>query len=272
MYLKYVIRFATVIITTGLLSACGSDSVMSEPAQETPPPKITETNTASNLAIPDNRDVQHYQVLLFGNSHVSAQASLITKLILAGNSNVQVSAVNAAGGYLDNPVSQQRRLDILASKSWSHIILQAQKYSQSGTVSYPIIAARTWIATAKESAITPILFPEHPQKGRPDEGRQVHSLHQSIAAVQKACVAPVGLAWNKTLMTDPSFKLHSTDGNHASLMGNLLTALVFYEVITGQSADLLPYIADIAVEESTQQLLGQIASETIQANQACEFD
>jgi hypothetical protein len=54
-------------------------------------------------------------------------------------------------------------------------------------------------------------------------------------------------------------------------MGNLFTALVFYEVITGNSADLLPYIADIDVDEPTQQLLGQIASETIQANTPCFF-
>jgi hypothetical protein len=73
-------------------------------------------------------------------------------------------------------------------------------------------------------------------------------------------------------MTTPQLSLHNADGNHASLQGRLLSAYIFYEVITGEAADLLPFIESILVEESTQQYLRQFASEAIQANQPCMFD
>lgn len=73
-------------------------------------------------------------------------------------------------------------------------------------------------------------------------------------------------------MIPPSLALHLDDGNHASFLGKLLTAFVFYEVITGKSADLLPFIENIEVADKIQQLLRLLASETIQSNQACTFD
>lgn len=116
------------------------------------------------------------------------------------------------------------------------------------------------------------MFPEHPQRGFVDEGKRVHQLHMEISSKQKACVAPIGLTWDEVIMTTPTLKLHNADGNHASLTGRLLSAYVFYEVITGEAADLLPYIDTIDVDESIQQLLKQMASATIQANTPCIFD
>ena len=272
MYSKTVYPKYSAIILFMSLSACGGASSYIANVPDNNPQKVDEEGSPkSNLPVPDNRFSNDYKILLFGNSHVSNQADLITTLIKAGNNKAQVITVNAGGGFLDNKGSQKSRNDLLTTQRWTHLILQGQKYSQSGTVSYSTLETQIWIEKAKNESITPILFPEHPQLGWDKEGRHVHQLHSSIAALQQSCVAPVGLTWDKVLMISPSLRLHRTDGNHASLMGNLLTALVFYEVITGNSADLLPYIDDIDVDEPTQQLLGQIASETIQANIPCSF-
>lgn len=270
MYSKTVYPIYTAIVLLMSLSACNGSSYTAQISDNNQDEVDVEQPT-SNLPIPDNRFSNEYKILFFGNSHVSGQPSLISTLIQVGNNNSAVTTVNVGGGFLDDVPSKKRREDSLTAESWTHIILQGQKYSQSGTVNYPTLSAQAWIAKAKGESITPILFPEHPQIGRDEEASQVHQLHSSIATLQQSCVAPIGLAWNKVLMISPGLRLHSADGNHASLMGNLLTALVFYEVITGHSADLLPYIADIAVDESTQQLLGQIASETIQDNTPCSF-
>ncbi|WP_434928330.1 hypothetical protein [Shewanella sp. HL-SH2] len=271
MYSKTVFPIYIAIILFISLSACDGASSYIANVSDNNQQKGDLGSPNSNLPVPDNRFSNEYNILLFGNSHVSNQADLINKIIKAGNNKAQVTVVNAGGGFLDDKGSQLRRNDLLTTQRWTHLILQGQKYSQSGTVSYSTLETQIWIEKAKNESITPILFPEHPQLGRSKEGKQVHQLHSSIAAVQKSCVAPIGLAWDRVLMISPSLRLHSSDGNHASLMGNLFTALVFYEVITGNSADLLPYIADIDVDEPTQQLLGQIASETIQANTPCFF-
>ncbi|MBA6391015.1 hypothetical protein H4J38_09535 [Colwellia sp. BRX10-3] len=251
------------------LSACSGDSTEKNKPDDDPENLVPPS---ANLAIPDNRFTNNYQVVIFGNSHVAGLDSLIKTLISAGNPFAKINISNAGGGFLDDQFNRQRRVTLLENRPWTHVILQGQKYSQSGATIYPTIAARVWIDKAKNRGITPILFPEHPQKDNNEEGKRVHKIHTGIAAIQKSCVAPVGLTWDKVIITEPELALHSSDGNHASVIGKLLTAFVFYEVITGESADLLPFIDGIGVDQASQQILRQFASETIQAFQPCMFD
>ena len=242
---------------------------------EIPQTDNTSGNTSkpiNNIAIPDNRYANNYQVLLFGNSHVIGLSGLLKRLISAGNPFATITIKNAGGGFLDDSSSKQRRIELLESELWTHVILQGQKYSQSGAKTYPINAALAWIDKAKSHNTTPILFPEHPQKGKTQEGSRVHLIHTGIAELQKACVAPVGLAWDRVIMTYPQIVLHTDDGNHASLTGQLLSAFIFYEVITGEAADLLPFDSNIDVDEATQQILRQMASETIKTHPPCIFE
>jgi hypothetical protein len=259
----------TLLIIILYLSACSGDSAKkSVPTLENG--GIIKKIPADNLAIPDNRFSNTYDVLIFGNSHTNMLDSLVKTLISTGKPEAKINVVNAGGGYLDN-ISQGRK-SLLENSSWTHIILQGQKYSQSGSSIYPTTAAQMWIDKAKQYGVTPILFPEHPQKGNTEEGRKVHLIHKGIATTQKSCVAPVGLTWDKVILIEPQLVLHSPDGNHATYLGRLLTAYVFYEVITGKAADLLPFIEGIKVEEATQHLLKQLVSETIQSYQPCIFD
>jgi hypothetical protein len=259
----------TLLIIILYLSACSGDSAKkSVPTLENG--GIIKKIPADSLAIPDNRFSNKYEVLMFGNSHTLGVDILIETLISKGSPEAQINVVNATGGFLDN-ISQARE-DIIKENPWSHIILQGQKYSQSGISIYPTTAAEMWIDMAKKHEIMPILFPEHPQKGNVEEGRRVHLIHTGIAAKQNSCVAPVGLTWNKVILIEPQLVLHTPDGNHATYLGRLLTAYVFYEVITGKPADLLPFIEEIKVEEATQHFLKQLVSETIQSYQPCIFD
>ncbi|MCL2915685.1 hypothetical protein L2725_18180 [Shewanella corallii] len=256
------------LITLVLLAACGGsesqDSV--QPDKYPGNPKGPQTNRT----IPDNKNHYPYRILIFGNSHTAGIAPLIQTLLNTGLPQHESEVVGAGGGFLSDNLYNQSAINKLKDERWTHVILQGQKYSQSGTRVYPTTAAQIWIARAKEQGATPVLFPEHPQIGNALEARQVHNLHKNIAEQQASCVAPVGLAWDLALEKEPGLRLHADDGNHAAIAGRLLTALVFYEVTSGQSADLLPYIPDVQVDEFTQSLLGQIASEAIQANPACE--
>ncbi|WP_394391842.1 hypothetical protein [Shewanella woodyi] len=252
------------------LVACGQSEPETKSAEQKPSPPVAG-NPKSNLAIPDNRQSNHYRILLYGNSHTARQAGLIKRLISTSDPERLIDVENAGGGFLDDNLASAKQVAKLEDGSWTHVILQGQKYSQSGSTTYPTTAAQHWIEKTKVNGATPILFPEHPQRGNLDEGQRIHRLHTAISQQQKSCVAPIGLTWDKVLLTSPQLPLHHSDGNHASLTGSMLTALVFYEVITGNSADLLPYIPEIDVDEPIQQLLGQIASETLQSSPPCQF-
>lgn len=253
-----------------LLSGCGGTQTESAPAEE----QAVITDFPAGASVPDNRYVDRYNILLFGNSHVRSHylAGLIKELILAGRPGVQVDTVVAPGGaFLDERLNNDDGLKLLQSRRWSHVILQGQKYSTSGLNSYPVDGTLLWIRASKAQQATPVLFPEHRQLSVPDEGIRVHQLHQSIVALESSCLAPVGMAWDKALRDYPTLELHEADGNHATLTGAFLTALVFYQSITGNNAELLPGITGIDVPAAVQQNLRQVAAATLQQYQACPF-
>lgn len=261
-------RFSlTVFIILVLLQGCGG-STHSE-AINNEQNSIVDIN--NNLAITDNTNVSAFRILLFGNSHIAGQGALIATLIHHANPNVTTLTQSLSGGYLSEQLTQSAAINTLEDNNWTHVILQGQKYSQSGTIEYSTTAAQTLIAKTKSLGATPILFPEHPQKGNSTEAQRVYDLHQSINEQQRSCVAPVGLVWDYAMAQRPDLSFHSNDGNHANPLGSLLTAMVFYETITGQPAELLPIISELNIDAPLQQQLGQWVSVVLANHPPCSF-
>lgn len=258
------------------LSACGGGSSSNNGPKTSVIPLITVTSDEKNISkaeIPNNTAVQHYKVLFIGNSHVTTIPILLEKLIKAGLSEKEVDAERATGiSYLIDRVNDGITYDLLKSNSWSHVILQAQKYSTSGQREYSTQGTETWIQRARdEKGATPILFPEHPQKGNSWEGQYVHNIHVGISNVEPACVAPIGLAWDRAIDIYPELNLHAGDGNHAALPGHFLSASVFYQTITGESVDLIPFIPEIDISVDIQTDLKAVASYTLSNHPSCDY-
>jgi hypothetical protein len=261
------------IITISLfLGSCGSggggsDGGNGQPIAASPPVAATSQGTityATSQLLADNSARQIFQVLLMGNSHAIGLQSILQAVISHGQPERAVDVVVAPGSkFLADRQGDGVSEQALEGNSWSHIIFQAQKYSSTGTNSYPTTAAEYWIRGAKELGATPILFPEHPRRGNAWEGQTLYELHRSIAQKENACVAPVGLVWDEVLFREPSLVLHQPDGNHASETGLFLTALVFYQIVTGQTADSVSTIPGIGIDQATQQRLKESVSSVL---------
>lgn len=258
-------------LVLGLITACGGSSSSSDTTEVKPPVDELPVGGAG-MPIPDNRYLDKYQILLVGNSHVTAnRLPNMISLMLKIGTNKEVYAVVAPGwAYLDERVNDGVTLATLRSNDWSHVIWQAQKYSTTGQYSYSTDAAKFWIAHSKQQQASPIMFPEHPRQSNREEGMRVYLLHREIASAESACVAPVGPAWDTAVLSMPQVSFHS-DGNHASVAGSFLTALLFYQVISGEVAEDLPYIAEINVPQQLQTELKQIASATLQQYTDCDY-
>jgi hypothetical protein len=224
-----------------------------------------------NGEVPNNLDSETYRTALTGNSHISGLGNIVNSVVEQLTPNKQTESKVIGYGFLDASSKSSRSLQMLVDETWSHIILQGQKYSQSRSQTYSTTGAEKWIALAKQHGITPILFPEHPQRGDNTEAEYVYGLHQAIVAKQASCIAPVGLAWDKVLMLMPNLKLHADDGNHASAIGKYLSALVFAEVITGQRVDSVTLQPVTGLLPDEQLLMAQVVSEVIYQHPACPF-
>lgn len=210
-----------------------------------------------------------YESLFIGNSHSANNGlpDLVATLIETGLPGKSANSTLSPGyGYLSDRLSDGVTQQALESRSWTHVILQAQKYSTSGRYHYPTDAAEIWIRRVKERNARPILFPEWPRKGNKEEGRRVHNLHLGISSREPACVAPIGLAWEESIARYPGLNLYDGDGDHSNLSGALLSAYVFYELFTGQRAVELPYIPEIKVSAESQQKLADVASFVVETN------
>lgn len=255
----------------GLITACGSSS-SSNSQTGVEPPVVEPPLTGTGLPIPDNRYVDKYEILLVGNSHVTTNnLSAMIAVMLELGTGKSASAATAPGwAYLDERVNDGVTLAAVQSRDWSHIIWQAQKYSTTGQFDYSIVASEYWVALTKQQNATPIMFPEHPRAGNTEEGMRVYLLHRRIASNEATCVAPVGPAWDSAIAAMPDVAFH-TDGNHASVTGSFFTAALFYQIISGEVAEDLPYIAEINVPQQLQTELKQIASATLQQYTDCDY-
>ena len=252
--MKTIIAFLGLLL---MISACGS-------SQGKDPVTIDEPITPS---------LDDYELLFIGNSHSSFNGlpGLVATLIEIADPGIKVNTVNAPGWkFLAERVGDGNTLELLQSRKWSHVFLQAQKYSSSGLYSYPTTAAEEWIRQVKQQQATPILFPEWPRRGNYEEGLRIHELHLYIASQEPACVAPVGLVWDEMIATYPNVDLHASDGNHSNLNGALLTAFVFYQILTNQSSADLPFVSQINVSEVLQKQMREVASSVIEANLKCQ--
>ena len=212
-----------------------------------------------------------YSVLLIGNSH-SSRANLpgVLEQLLETDPG-STASVKAAGhwAFLAERLEDNKTQKMLGSRRWTHVVLQAQKYSTSGRYTYPTDAAEEWIRRSRQVGAQPILFPEWARSGHAEEAARIQRLHLEIAAREPACVAPIGLAWDILLNTNPGIKLHDRDGNHANRTGAALTAYVLYAVITGHSPKDLPKVKIRSVPADTQERLKTAAVQAISLVPPC---
>lgn len=251
-FFRLPIYVAIVLIIS--LSSCSSDG--------TAPAPIVSTNVPSQVDELAAMPVADYELLFIGNSHSSANGlpNIVARLIESAEPTKTVNAGLAPGNrFLDERIGDGVTLEALKARQWTHVFLQAQKYSTTGRYFYPIVAAQEWVKSVKSLDARPVMFPEWPRYRNTEEGQRIYELHLLISANEATCVAPVGLVWDASLAMHRDIRLHASDGNHSNINGALLTAYVFFQIITEKPANVLGYIPELGVDEVTQAKLKAVA-------------
>ena len=275
-----VVKKLSTLAIAVLLAGCSGDSSPGNPSGSAGPsgPAAPPGDTGSggyttSLPLLDNSDASAYKVLLMGNSHAAGLAPVLAQLLTLGQPGKSIDLqLSTSSGFLADRVNDGVSEEVLESEKWTHVILQAQKYSTTGTLTYPTDAAEYWIRGSKEQGATPIMFPEHPREGNTWEGQTLWDLHKGIADRENTCVAPVGLVWDEVVFGAPDLVLHQSDGNHASAAGLLLTALVFYPIITGQPVDSLPDLSEFNIDAATERTMKESVSSLLYNYQPCNYE
>jgi hypothetical protein len=265
-----IVKKLAMLVAVFSVASCGGSG--SKISGDDGDPSIFDRYTVS-VPLVDNSTAGAYKVLLMGNSHAAGLAPVLAELLALGQPNKSIDVqMSPERGFLYELVNDGVSEQVLESEQWTHVILQGQRYSTSGVNTYPTDAAEYWIRGSKLQGATPILFPEHPREGQDWEARALWNLHTAIAARENACVAPVGLTWDYVMFEAPSLVFYLDDGNHASDTGLLLTAMVFYEIITGQPAVSLPELSTFDIDTASQQIMKAAVSTIIINYLLCDPD
>ena len=262
-------RFGFLMCCILVLGGCGGGTN----SDTTAGPTVVDT-APTQPTTPTPEITAHYRILFMGNSHTAANhMPSMVELLINQHFDQQGGYAEQVPHYafLIDHAQSPTTLAQLQSKDWTHVVLQAQKYSQSFQIDYPTTGALTLISRAQSQNANAIMFPEWAQRNKPNETDYIHNIHAEIAAETGACVAPIGYAWERALEIRPDIELHAPDGNHANLLGSFLTALVIFETITGGAADLLTPTPDIAIADDVQLFLGQMASYAIANHPPCDY-
>jgi hypothetical protein len=243
---------ATTLATAMLLTACGGGSGGGD------------VGAPPSGAAPEAADIS---ILFMGNSHTLSHdvPSMVVTLVRAGRPGKTVVGTTAPGSlFLEERLQHQDTIQLLKSRNWSAVILQAQMLSSSWAVIHPIGPAAELVKLSRAQSAVPVLFPEWARLGV-NESHLIYDVYVSIAKVQPACAAPIPQAWALAQSRQPNIVLHAGDGNHSSPSGAFLAALVLYSTLTGELPRNLPDVSVQGVDSNTQQFLRGIATEAVQA-------
>lgn len=248
----------------GMLAACGGSGGTTTGTVTSPPPPPPAAPADINL-------------LFFGNSHTAANdlPGLVAAYVRAARPGRTVAAVTEPSWlFLDDRLRHAPSKELLASRRWNAVVLQAQKYSSSGNFTYTTWEAAEWVRLVRAQGAVPMLFPEWPRRDL-NETDEIFRIHLSIAAQAAACVPPIPHAWDLALAADPGLVLHAPDGNHSAPAGALLAAMVIASALTGDSPAGLPALPVTGVDEATQAKLRAAAARAVTAvppRQHCPAD
>jgi hypothetical protein len=232
-------------------------------------PNVTITagsgNSGGNTGTPTGSGTVSGDItlLFMGNSHTAFHdvPATVAALVRALRPGKTVGVANAPGSmFLEERLNDAATMQLLASRKWSAVVLQAQKISSSGLFVYSTSEAVALSRRVRDSGATPALFAEWPRAGIA-ETQTIYDIYVGIAKQAPACVAPIGQAWDLALARRPSLTLHDSDGNHAAPAGAFLAAVVIAATLTGDSPRGMPDIVVSGVDSGTQAFLRGIAAE-----------
>jgi len=201
------------------------------------------------------------RVLFIGNSYTSFNGGL-DKALEALSPSIEAERVAADGYTLEDHWNDGNALRRIRQGDWSYVILQEQSQ-------LPILAresflgfSRQFTAEIQESGAKTVLLMTWE---RPDSisigvnTANLASTYNSVGTELGALVAPVGLAFARSLRERPDLALYSGDG-HPTREGSYLAACVLYGTIAretpvgnrhlgqGLTAETSAYLQQVAAE------------------------
>lgn len=246
-------RFALPVLLCALLAGCGK-----KPTAEIDDRSRILT-AASDLEQVKAADIS---ILFVGNSHTHFNdlTDTVAAMIRHRRPGQTVLVGGVMCGHLEDASADPLCRTEIETRPWKHVVLQAQKISESGKYDYSRAEGIELAKAAKDRGAAVHFYAEWGLRGKPDHGPRIEAVYRDMATQTGTTVAPVGRAWEIALAEKPYLPLYAPDGNHQSDMGAFLTAAVLFAAITGDDPLTLAGFDYPKADPATRELLLAAAS------------
>jgi len=215
------------------------------------------------------------RVLFIGNSYTfyNNLPQMVLDLADSAGMRIEVEAVTEGGAWLRDHRRSGTAGQRLRTGDFDYVVIQEQSAVSSDTnlareEMYP--AAIAFASDAAATGTTLVLFETWGHlSGFSGTGHSsyqsmqnaINSTYHELSELLGKPLAPVGEAWQISLVSARGIRLHQSDRSHPTLEGSYLAALVITATITGESPESMT--ADLGVSTAVANLLRQYAAEAM---------
>ena len=168
------------------------------------------------------------------------------------------------GCTLERHWNEGKALAKMLKGRWDVVVLQE---NGQGPLAYPDSMrkyARMFDDKIGKARAKTVLFMTAAYQDRPETTKTIAKAHLEIGKELNAVVAPVGLAFEKSLQERPDLVLHKLpDTVHANQRGTYLTASVFWMTLTGKKLRGLSHGGLTGLSDEETVFLQEIAWKTV---------
>lgn len=217
--------------------------------------------------------VQSLKVLFIGNSYTyyNNLPGMISQLVASSDESRQLDTRMIAVGTktLEWHYGNPETLDAIRQADQDIVVLQEHSMRPVEDRDKMFEYASKLDGEIKSYGARTVLYLTWARKHIPEMQEGLTDAYFSLARTLGARVAPVGIAWQKALKTNPALKLHKRDNSHPALPGSYLAACVFYATFFRSSpVGLTGTIVDgsneiLTLQEKEAGLLQSVAWETL---------
>jgi hypothetical protein len=215
-------------------------------------------------------------VIFLGNSYtfVNDLPHMVGAIAASDTANpmyIQTEMGAIGGATLGDLWKNQDMHDLFMSRHWDYLVLQESSLEATQPAWFAGMqrGMTSWSGLAADHNTKTLIYETWARKpgsdwydnskyqglnlGSPDQMQtQVDTVTNTLAEQLKATVVPVGDVWQACRTMPGAPQLYANDGTHPSVEGTYLTALLFYQQLTGHGIDHVTYAPEKMSPDNAQ--------------------
>jgi len=231
---------AWMIVTTLGIGACQStptrDSTSTTGSQSTTDSLSTAATTAPGSPL---------RILFIGDSFTMDIAAPFTLFVEAGDpaSNLETKEITSPGAVLELMFICCDSVQTIQDGDWGVVVLQEDLSIEGAGPPAFFESVRAFHESAQRIGARTVLYmPWEYDNSNPVRVADIAADYATIGEELGIEVAPVGLAWERSLAERPDFDLYAGDNSHSNMRGMYLTTAVLYATIVRANPEGLPFL------------------------------